>query len=606
MPARPQAAPTDDWHQIALLARAPGQRTYELIRPVVLFGQSPAERAVRDRRRRAHPLPAGRSLRSARHGQLRAAAESREAPLTSARGPPGDPRCQTRAPAAERARVDDDLLGALWPPPQLAHRQAHPRREPAATPDPPALPALPRHRRPDPAPPGHRPPPRRGLERHVDRRLPGDEPADGPRDAEALGGGGVRRHARQVAGAAPAGDQGDAASDGHGEGATREPAARRVSGPCGPQAARDLPLAAHLRPHPGPQSHALRPAQAGACSPRPKPMPFKAARRHQYWSADIRYLDHGLGDFKVYSVTILDNYSRAVVASGLSRTQDLGTFLMVLFMAIQQHGAPEGLVTDGGSIFRAKQLLTILDRIGIQKHEIARRQAWQNYVEALFGVQRRMADWGFAHAGSWPELLAVHDLWVADYNYQDHFAHQDRPEDRRSPAAVLHRVCGTLFAPEALHRIFYSTRFGRVLGPVGLRAVPPLARLRRAGPGRRTSRGLAVCRAPDARLPRRAAGALPRSLPARPASPADGNAGAAVRDAASLAAAAALDVGRGRVAAGAAAAGLRAAAAADDTSPCSRPSSRWMAQCARRCEHHNASISVHGSSYQQPRKGRVS
>jgi transposase len=59
----------------------------------------------------------------------------------------------------------------------------------------------------------------------------------------------------------------------------------------------------------------------------PKSMPFKAARRHQYWSADIRYLDHGLGDFKVYSFTILDNYSRAVVASGLSRMQDLGTFL---------------------------------------------------------------------------------------------------------------------------------------------------------------------------------------------------------------------------------------------------------------------------------------
>src|SRR5215207_3031618 len=46
MPSRPQSAPSDDWRQIELLARAPGQRTYELIRPVVLFGQSPAERAV--------------------------------------------------------------------------------------------------------------------------------------------------------------------------------------------------------------------------------------------------------------------------------------------------------------------------------------------------------------------------------------------------------------------------------------------------------------------------------------------------------------------------------------------------------------------------------
>ena len=48
MPAqqRQRIEPTDDWHQLELLARAPGQRGYELIRPVVLFGQSPAERAA--------------------------------------------------------------------------------------------------------------------------------------------------------------------------------------------------------------------------------------------------------------------------------------------------------------------------------------------------------------------------------------------------------------------------------------------------------------------------------------------------------------------------------------------------------------------------------
>ncbi len=43
---RQRIAPTDDWRQLELLARAPGQRTYELIRPVALFGQSPAERAA--------------------------------------------------------------------------------------------------------------------------------------------------------------------------------------------------------------------------------------------------------------------------------------------------------------------------------------------------------------------------------------------------------------------------------------------------------------------------------------------------------------------------------------------------------------------------------
>ena len=42
---RPQVTPTDDWQQLQLLTKTPEQRTYELIRPVVLFGQSASVRA---------------------------------------------------------------------------------------------------------------------------------------------------------------------------------------------------------------------------------------------------------------------------------------------------------------------------------------------------------------------------------------------------------------------------------------------------------------------------------------------------------------------------------------------------------------------------------
>ncbi len=42
---RRAVAPTDDWAQLRLLAAWPEQVTYELIRPVVLFGRSAAERA---------------------------------------------------------------------------------------------------------------------------------------------------------------------------------------------------------------------------------------------------------------------------------------------------------------------------------------------------------------------------------------------------------------------------------------------------------------------------------------------------------------------------------------------------------------------------------
>ena len=41
---RERIEPTDDWQQLALRVESAGQRTYELIRPVVLVGHSPAAR----------------------------------------------------------------------------------------------------------------------------------------------------------------------------------------------------------------------------------------------------------------------------------------------------------------------------------------------------------------------------------------------------------------------------------------------------------------------------------------------------------------------------------------------------------------------------------
>lgn len=114
----------------------------------------------------------------------------------------------------------------------------------------------------------------------------------------------------------------------------------------------------------------------------PKPMPFAAQYRHHVWSTDIRYLDHRLGDFKVYAITILDNYSRAVLASEVTRRQDLGAFLRVLRQALVRWGAPAMLVTDSGKVFLAKGAQRVYGGLGIQKAEIARRQSWQNYSES--------------------------------------------------------------------------------------------------------------------------------------------------------------------------------------------------------------------------------
>ena len=159
--------------------------------------------------------------------------------------------------------------------------------------------------------------------------------------------------------------------------------------------------------------------------------------------------------------------SLTILASMLSRTQDLITFQMVLFAAIRSHGSPEALVSDGGGVFRAKQAQRIYEALGIRKEQIRRRQPWQSYIETTFNVQRRMADWHFAKATTWAELQASRERWVADYNYQDHWAHRERQDNRHSPSQVLGWVIGNNYALDELHRIFYATRFERVLNKGG-------------------------------------------------------------------------------------------------------------------------------------------
>jgi len=200
----------------------------------------------------------------------------------------------------------------------------------------------------------------------------------------------------------------------------------------------------------------------------PKNMPFRAVRRHQYWSTDIRYVDHSLPEIgNVYSITIMDNHSRAILWGDITTRQDLPTFLSVLFKAVEHYGSPEALVTDSGSVFLANRAKAVYAALGIEKHEIEKGAPWQNFSEATFGIQKRMADFHFEKAESWQELVAAHDRWMEDYNLQRHFAHERREDGRRSPVEVLSFLTGVRYHPEDLQRAFFSTRYVRVLDALG-------------------------------------------------------------------------------------------------------------------------------------------
>jgi hypothetical protein len=117
-------------------------------------------------------------------------------------------------------------------------------------------------------------------------------------------------------------------------------------------------------------------------------MPFKAVRRHQYWSCDIRYIeDHLLPDPRpVYVITIFENFSRSILSSTISPTQTQWDYLSVLVDAIRRYGAPEAIVTDGGGQFYSTMALELYEMLGIRKERIDPGEPWQNYAETLFSI----------------------------------------------------------------------------------------------------------------------------------------------------------------------------------------------------------------------------
>ncbi len=98
---------------------------------------------------------------------------------------------------------------------------------------------------------------------------------------------------------------GEPQGDGRHPPAAGQPPTGRVPNPCGAAPTGAAPLAPHLRPDPGAAPRPGSPQPAAARSHEPQPMPFAAVRRHQYWSVDIRYVEeHRLGTGKpVYVIS---------------------------------------------------------------------------------------------------------------------------------------------------------------------------------------------------------------------------------------------------------------------------------------------------------------
>jgi putative transposase len=209
-------------------------------------------------------------------------------------------------------------------------------------------------------------------------------------------------------------------------------------------------------------------------SDKPKPAPdtevkhlkYVPAACHHYWYVDIRYLVR-LDEQWIYSLCIIDGYSRQILAGMASSYQDSVAVLQLLYGAIGSYGCPLGLVSDNGSVFTGHAYSNVLTRLAIEPCLDDKGKPWENLIEAQFKVQLRLADAKFEQATTLDEVQHRHAEFVELFNNTPHWAHRDRVDAKRTPAQVLGSSRGRPIEPGERERIFKLTQTARTVNRFG-------------------------------------------------------------------------------------------------------------------------------------------
>jgi len=199
-----------------------------------------------------------------------------------------------------------------------------------------------------------------------------------------------------------------------------------------------------------------------------KEMPYAPTRRHRYWFLDYRYLVRlGDDDHWVYSLCVIEGYSRKILAGMATEYQDTVAVLQLLSAALSEYGQPEGMVSDNGSVFTSDAYEGLLHELGIAVCHIEKGKPWQDLIEAQFKVQLRLSEVAFRQAGSFEEVQERHAAFIELFNTTPHWAHRERPDGLRTPVDVLGWMRGQAVDVGVLRRALRHLQVERVVNQRG-------------------------------------------------------------------------------------------------------------------------------------------
>src|SRR6195256_236008 len=142
---------------------------------------------------------------------------------------------------------------------------------------------------------------------------------------------------------------------------------------------------------------------------------FEALAPHVLWAMDICYLYTRKHDgFDRYLITILDDHSRTVIASGLSERQTVSEVVEVLKAAVLTYGVPRQLVCDRGSQFTCSEFRRVCAMIQLAvDYAPPQYPQYKGKIERFFRTARSEMP-----RAQTPEMATdLHAAWIEEYNH---------------------------------------------------------------------------------------------------------------------------------------------------------------------------------------------
>ena len=164
---------------------------------------------------------------------------------------------------------------------------------------------------------------------------------------------------------------------------------------------------------------------------------FEALAPHALWAMDICYLYTCKHDgFERSLMTILDDHSRTVIASGLYERQTVSEVVEVLKTAVLTYGVPQRLVCDRGSQLTCSEFRRVCAVMHLAVDDAPPQYPqYKGKSERFFRTARSEMP-----RAQVPELATgLHALWIEEYNHDRiHSRVTDAAGHAQVPAFRLH------------------------------------------------------------------------------------------------------------------------------------------------------------------------